>query len=283
MTSDPISDSRNNFTLDADELTSFTNKLADKSGGVIKKYYRQLDKIETKGDSSPVTIADKEVELALRDMIKEQYPNHEIEGEEFGLENENKSDYRWVIDPIDGTLAFIAGRPTFGTLISLLYKKKSILGVIDQPINNERWVGLSGSGATFNKFNGTNNNNESKSKSAISTSNCEDLKDAIICTTGPNYFTEEKLKIFNKISVCAKYTIYGGDCYNYGLLALGQVDAVIESGLKPHDFFAFIPIIKEAGGVVTDWQGSELSHDSCGDIVVSCNEKIHAQILQNTK
>jgi inositol-phosphate phosphatase/L-galactose 1-phosphate phosphatase/histidinol-phosphatase len=248
------------------ELIDFANNLVDKSGDSIRKHFRNINNFISKGDLSPVTIADQEAEQILRALIKEKFPEHGIQGEEFGIENAD-SEYRWIIDPIDGTTSFMIGRPTFGTLIALIHNGKTILGVIDQPIASERWLAYNGLGATLNN-------------KKINTRACAKIKDAVLCTTGPNYFTPEKLKLFNQASEKSRFTIYGGDCYSYGLLAAGHVDLVIESGLKQHDFFPLKTIIEEAGGVITDWHGKELDMQSDGDIVVAGDERVHSEALE---
>lgn len=249
-----------------EELTKFANKLADSSGSVIRKYYRNFGSIDAKGDASPVTIADREAEQAIRQLIKQQYPEHGIQGEEFGVENENVK-LRWVIDPIDGTTSFMIGRPTFGTLIALTFEGKPIIGIIDQPINGERWVGVKGEVTTFNG-------------KEISVRGCDFLSEAIIATTGPNYFNQEKLVRFNNIAGKARYTVYGGDCYSYALLAMGMVDAVVESGLKPHDFMALKVVVEGAGGVSSDWNGRELDINSNGDVIFAGDMRVRAEILK---
>jgi inositol-phosphate phosphatase/L-galactose 1-phosphate phosphatase/histidinol-phosphatase len=250
-----------------EELTSFANKLVDKSADIIHKYFRNIDNnIIAKADLSPVTIADQETEQALRKLIREKFPKHGIQGEEFGIENEN-AEYRWIIDPIDGTTSFMIGRPTFGTLIGLMHNNETILGVINQPISGERWMAYKGHGATLNN-------------KKISVRPCAKLADATLCTTGPNYFTPEKLVLFNEISAKSRYTVYGGDCYMYGLLASGHTDLIIESGLKQHDFFPIKTIIEEAGGIITDWQGNQLDMQSKGDIVVAGDKHVHAEAIK---
>ncbi len=252
------------------ELTQFAHKLADKSGEVIRKYYRNFGSIEAKGDLSPVTIADQEAEKAIRFLIKQHYCDHGIQGEEFGLENEN-SKLRWVIDPIDGTSSFMIGRPIFGTLIALSYEGRPIIGLIDQPITGERWIGYEKENQTKQSFlNGK----------SINTRSCEKLANAVIATSGPNYFSKDKLSKFNEIAGKALYKIYGGDCYNYALLAMGTVDVVVESGLKPHDFMALSAVVEGAGGMATDWQGKPLDINSNGDVLCSGDKKVHEEVLK---
>lgn len=251
------------------ELTKFANLLADASGEVIRKYYRNFGSLMLKEDLSPVTVADTSAELAIRQLIEKTYPEHNIKGEEYNNIENKESKYHWIIDPIDGTTSFMIGRPIFGTLIALAYEDKSIIGIIDQPITGDRWV------AAENKtlLNGKE----------IKVRNCKALANAVIATSGPQYFSKEKLLKFNNISSKAISTIYGGDCYNYGLLAAGMLDAVIESGLKPHDFMALIPVVECAGGVATDWQGKALNMNSNGDVVFCGDKKLHAEIIEMLK
>ena len=252
------------------EIINFANHLADLSGEVIRKYFRQdLGEIK-KDDHSPVTLADKETETVIRSAITQKFPDHGVVGEEFGSINPN-AQYQWVIDPIDGTVSFVMGQPIFGTLISLCFEGKPILGIIDQPINGERWLGYFGCQATLNG-------------KKIKTRNCTDLSEAILCTTSPFFFQGKDLEMLGKISAQTKYQshggiIYGGDCYLFGLLAMGQIDIVIERGLKNFDFMALVSIVKSAGGVITDWAGKELDINSDGTILACGDKNLHQKIL----
>lgn len=222
------------------------HQMADASQQIAQTYYRQELSVTHKQDASPVTIADREIEHRLRQMIQENHASHGIIGEELGTQQAD-AEYVWVLDPIDGTSSFIAGRPIFGTLIALLHRQKPVLGLINQPITKERWIGYQGGKATLND-------------TPITVSNCTELQQAHIATTGPDYFSDEHLAIFQKINKQSIHTpLYGGDCYNYGLFARGSLDLVIESGLKPYDCAALIPIIEAAGGLVRDWHGQPLN------------------------
>lgn len=245
---------------------SFAEELADISGTIIQQYFRTPFQSDTKSDLSPVTIADREAEAAIRTMISNHYPEHSIIGEEYGI-TRTDSPYSWVIDPIDGTKSFLIGRPIFGTLIALNYYDTPVLGIIDQPINHERWVAVKGHGTMFN---GT----------PVSTRTCDALNDAILCTTARELFNEEDGAAFDKVAQAAKYPIYGGDCYNYALLAMGLIDLVVESGLNPHDFCALATVITEAGGLCTDWNGKEINYHSDGRILASGSRELHEQALQ---
>ena len=253
------------------EIINFANHLADLSGEVIKKYFRQNFEEVKKDNQTPVTKADFEAEIVMRDAIAKKFPEHGIIGEEFASINK-ASKYQWVLDPIDGTVSFVIGRPIFGTLIALAYEDKPVLGIINQPITQERWVGQVGGEATFNH-------------KKIYTRNCLDLAEAVMCSTSPFFFQGKNLDILNKISAKTKHQsqggiIYGGDCYLFGLLALGQIDIIIERGLKNFDFMALVPIVKAAGGVITDWSGEELNLNSTGEILACGDRILHQNILE---
>ncbi len=272
------------------KIINFANHLADISGEVIKKYFRQDFGEIKKADQTPVTLADQEAEALIRAAIQKEFPNHGIIGEEFGNINPDAG-YQWVLDPIDGTISFMIGRPIFGTLIALCFEGKPILGIINQPINGERWIGslcvgasscqsnLSGRAMGVSKDLATFNNKK------IQTRECANLSEAILCSTSPFYFQGKDLEMLNKISSKTKYQseggiIYGGDSYLFGLLAMGQIDVIIEKGLNTFDFMALAPIVKAAGGIITDWRGGELNLNSDGTIL-ACGDKIlHQKILE---
>lgn len=257
-----------------DEIIEFSNHLADLSAATIKKYFRKGCDEKNKSNNSPVTLADKETEEVIRNAIRKKFPTHGIIGEEFENQDHGE-DYKWVIDPIDGTTSFIIGKPIFGTLIALTYKGEPLLGIINQPITGERWIGIAGEKTTLNG-------------EIIKTRDCQNISEAILCTTSPAFFKGKNSKIFNAISSKTKYqkydgVFYGGDCYIYGLLALGLVDIIIENGLSNYDFMALIPIIKSAGGIITDWNGEELDLKSEGKILACGNETLHSKIIELIK
>lgn len=233
-----------NFNVSTD-LIALAHRLADASGEVIRKYFRSDFHIEGKADHSPVTIADREAEEAIRAILKQERPGDGIHGEEFGSEA-GSTGYLWILDPVDGTKAFATGRPLFGTLIGLAYEGTAVLGVLDQPINKERWIGVKGQGTTFNG-------------KPCRTRKCPDIKNANIAMTGPDMFDmEEYLRLYAYVKEETSFTLYGGDCYSYGTLASGWLDGVCEGYMKLHDYAALIPIVEEAGGIITDWQGRPL-------------------------
>jgi len=248
------------------EFLNFANLLADQSAEIIMRYFRQRYSIENKKDDSPVTIADKKSEETIRDLINKKYPTHGIIGEEYETVNE-KSEFTWVIDPIDGTRSFIAGHKDFGTLIALLKNNKPILGIINCPAHKERWIGVQNQQTTLNN-------------SFVSTSNIQDIEKSYVFTSGL-YFEDEKFrKDFKSIIDKTKYYRFGGDCYMYGMLASGLIDIVIEDTLKIHDYMALIPVIEGAGGVVSDKFGKSISLNSDGSLVACCSQKIHEQIIK---
>ncbi len=229
--------------------------LADAAGAVIRPYYRADFGLESKGDATPVTLADRAAEAAIRTILESERPDDGIIGEEYGSVREGAA-RQWVIDPIDGTTSFVAGRPIFGTLIALMQDGWPVLGVIDQPILQERWIGATGHGAFFNG-------------KPVRSRLCSDLKDAILATTGPSHFTDHEGEHFMALAAKTAHRrlIWGGDCYNYALLASGHIDLVVEGGLKIHDFAALVPIVEGAGGMMCDWSGEPLSAASNGEVI----------------
>ena len=241
------------MTLDTD--LALAQRLAEAAGAAIRPFFRESFTHEAKADASPVTEADRAAEAAMRRILNAEAPRDGIIGEEFGAERPGAS-RQWVLDPIDGTTSFMAGRATFGTLIALLVDGWPVLGVIDQPVQRERWVGAVGEGAWFNGV-------------AIHTRTCPELAQATLATTGPNYFTPEEGDHFMALAKATahKRLIFGGDCYNYGLVAAGYVDLVCEAGLKLHDFAALVPVVEGAGGMMCDWTGDPLSASSEGHVL----------------
>ena len=257
------------MTTSPEQFIPFAEQLANISGEIIRRYFRQQVSLKEKADFSPVTIADEEAERNMRALIHNTFPTHGILGEEFGAQNVD-AEYVWVLDPIDGTQSFMIGRPIFGTLIGLAKNGVPILGIIDQPILGERWIGVKGFATNFNY-------------EPVRVRRCAALKKATLCTTSPYLFDGSDAKNFDRIRKAVQYTNYGGDCYSYGLLANGLVDVVVETGLKTHDFCALTPIIKGAGGIVTDWEGKEITIHSDGRLIVAGDERVHTEILKLLK
>lgn len=259
---------------DLNRFAEVANGLADAAGEIIRKYFRKSFDILDKEDLSPVTIADQAAEEAMVGIIQHNFPHHAIYGEENGWRcKENTADYVWVLDPIDGTKSFITGKPVFGTLIALCHKGKPVLGIVDQPILRERWIGLSGRRTTLNG-------------QEISTRRCGKLSQAYMYTTSPHLFNGEAEVAFTRVRDKVKVPLYGCDCYAYALLATGYVDLVIESGLKPYDLLSLVPVIKGAGGTISDWKGLDINWEASADsratvfnVVAAGDKQLHQQAL----
>lgn len=259
------------------------NRMADAAGEILRKAYRQPLTIDHKADASPVTQVDREVESALRALIEKHFPGHGIIGEEFGNVRES-SPYQWVLDPIDGTHAFIAGTPTFTTLIALAYEGVPVLGVIDQPITKERWVGVAGEKTVYRKSPHPNLLPEGEgalipSPPGRGQGEGKTLAQATLATTAMKYFTADEAAIFTKLQTQCANVIFGGDGYLYAKLASGEIDLVIEAGLKPYDFCALKPVVEGAGGVISDWNGKPVTIASGGSIIAAANKQLHAEAL----
>lgn len=248
---------------DLAEITAFANKLADTARGLGRAYFRATNGFERKSDKSPVTIADRAIEAALREEIAAAYPEHAIRGEEMGLTNPGAR--MWVIDPIDGTLSFITGTPSFGTLIAFVEHDVPMLGVIELPIPGERWVGAGGE----TRANGVR----------VRVSGCSELAEARISTSGIDYYRGDEWLRYDAVSRQAALRRFGGECSQWALLASGFLDVVCDGDMHPHDFLALMPVIEGAGGVITDWRGQALTPSYYGPVVGSASAKLHDQVL----
>ena len=237
------------------ELVTLANSLADAARPIAARYFRTPVTVDDKSDQSPVTIADREAETAMRELLARHVPGHGVFGEEHGAVRTD-AEYVWVLDPIDGTKAFITGLPIFGTLVALFHRGKPVLGIIDQPISGERWVGAMGQPTLFNG-------------KPAATRTCRELSEAVLATTGPQYFSDHDGEHFMALAAQTshKRMVFGGDCYNYALLASGHIDIVAEANLHLHDFAALVPIVEGAGGLMCDWTGEPLHAASGGDAI----------------
>ena len=239
--------------LDAD--IALANRLADAAREAIRPYFRTAMTATRKDDATPVTLADRAAEQAMRRILGAEAPRDAVHGEEFGAQA-GTSGRTWVLDPIDGTTGFLAGRPIFGTLIALVVEGWPVLGIIDQPILNERWIGATGQPTTLNG-------------KPARTRACRALADAAIATTGPHYFDDHDGGHFMALAAKTdhKRMVMGGDCYNYAMLASGHLDLVCEANLKLHDYAALVPVVEGAGGVMCDWNGDPLHAGSDGHVL----------------
>jgi len=258
---------------DTKEVQAFLDSatsIAEGTGSIALRYFRKSLDVDNKLEGAgfdPVTRADREVEASIRAEITRLYPDHGIIGEEEAAV-ETDSPYCWIIDPIDGTRAFISGVPAWGTLLGLKFDEECIAGVMHQPYLGETFFGGAGSAAL----------RRAGKEIELRTSETRELASAIAYCTHPAMFpTPENLERFKRVDGAIRMMRYGGDCYSYCLLAHGMIDLVVEGELQPYDIVPLIPIIEGAGGVVTNWQGE--SAMSGGLIVAAANPALHDQAL----
>ena len=237
----------------------------------IANWFRQNLKTTQKIDKSPVTIADQQTETALRDVIAATFPDDAIQGEEFGITGNGESPrFCWVIDPIDGTKAFISGKPIFGTLVGITDRGVPLAGMIDMPILEETYIGhVMNQNQPFCELNGQR----------VCPSDCTDLKAARIATTSPLALSASGLAGFNHLAAQAAVTNYGGDCHNYALLAAGHIDLVMEDSLATHDIMAVVAVMQAAGATVTDTAGRPILHGQSTSILAAATTSLHAAAL----
>lgn len=244
------------------ELKNFSKYLADESAKIILRYFRSKINIETKNDESPVTIADKHAEEVMRSLIEKEFPEHGILGEEFGVSNES-AEYQWILDPIDGTKSFITGTVTFGTLIALLKNGQPILGVINQPVLNEFLIG--------------DNDSAELNNVQVKVRECDKIENATLLTTDHlNIEKFQNAKAFENLMRRVKIYRQWGDCYGYYLVATGFADIMIDPIMSVWDTMALIPIIRGAGGEITDYQGNDPVK---GNSTVATAGAIHNQVI----
>jgi len=256
--------------MTAIDFAAFVDQLATASGEAILPFFRTSLGVEDKGSPvgfDPVTAADRAAEAAMRALIKRSFPEHGIVGEEYGNERAN-AEYVWVLDPIDGTKSFISGMPIWGSLIGLMRNGAPVFGMMHQPFVRERFTGDGGAA----HYRGPAGERE------LHVRPCADLADAMLFTTSPQLMNADDRAAFGRVEATVKLSRYGGDCYPYCMLAAGHVDLVIESGLKPHDIVALIPIIEGAGGVITTWEGE--SGAKGGRIVAAGDERVHEAAMK---
>jgi histidinol phosphatase-like enzyme (inositol monophosphatase family) len=248
-----------------DAHLAFAIELGDRSRQVMSRALAERPKFEIKPDSSYVTETDKGIERELRAMIAVAFPAHGILGEEFGALNAG-AEYVWVLDPIDGTAAFVAGLPVFGTLIALLHDGVPVVGIIDHLVTNDRWIGAAGRPTTRNGR-------------PVRTRSCPNLSQAMLSASNPDFFSAEERPLFERLRSRTQWRIYGGSCFSYGLLASGRTDIAIDSGLSIHDYAPYVPILAGAGGVITDWAGEPITIRSGRQILAAGDPERHAEAL----
>ena len=258
------------------DMIVFLAGLPSVSRPIISKWFRQNPKTEIKTDSSPVTIADRSVEIALRTAIEQRFPKDTITGEEFGPYDRGDSGkeiagpYRWIIDPIDGTKAFISGKPAFGTLVGLLHNNLPVAGLVDMPALDECYIGLNGFGAeNIAQLNGA----------SIAPSGKTQLANARLATTSPRSLSSTRRIDFDRLADEVAVTNYGGDCHNYALLAAGHIDLVMEDSLAAHEIMAVAALMLAAGAIVTDFSGQPIKDGRSTNILAAATSQLHQAAL----
>ena len=244
------------------------HRLAEAARAVIRPLFRSRVAIDEKSDLSPVTVADREAEAALRKLIAADFPEHGVVGEEYGSDRA-EADFVWVLDPVDGTKRFITANPLFGTLIALLQEGRPILGIIDMPMLAERWVGASGQATRRHTAQGVT---EARVRA------CPALSEATLMASSPHMFKEDFGR-FERVRKASKMPLYGGDCYNYGLLADGFTDLIVEATMGPYDFLPLVPVVTGAGGSITDWQGEALGLSSDGRVLAAGDKRVQEEAI----
>lgn len=239
------------------EFMRFAEELADASRALIRSRFRRNLEVEMKPDNTPVTSTDLEVEALIRSMIADRYPSHGVIGEEHPA-SAATAEFVWVIDPIDGTRSFIAGRPVFGTLIALTRDTLPVLGVVDIPITQERWVGAKGHATRLNG-------------EVARTRPCREPSQAILLATSPEYLDGDAAKPFSRVAAASRFTIYDAGTQGYGLVASGHADIMVAARYGIVDYLAAVPVIEGAGGVIRDWSGAPLTLHS-GDRFVALGD-----------
>lgn len=249
------------------EWIALAHRLADIARPIAKQYFRTPLDIISKADDSPVTIADRSIEAAMRAEIERTFPDHGILGEEYGSIRLNGPAV-WVLDPIDGTKAFISGMPLFGTLIACCVDGVPVLGIMDQPIQEERWVGAQGHPTTYNG-------------QPVQVSQKTALEQAVFYTTDADFFLDTPREAgYLAVKEAVALTRFSADCYAFALTASGSIDLVIETGLKPYDYCALVPVVIGAGGTMTDWAGQPLTIHSDGSVIAAAGMELRDAALQ---
>ncbi len=250
-------------------FVALADRLADAARAEVRPHYRKRHEVEDKADTSPVTAIDRASEAAMRRLIAAEMPAHGVVGEEYGRDRPD-AEFVWVLDPIDGTKRFITGFPTFGTLIALLQDGVPLLGVIEMPALEERWIGARGRPSIRRSAAGDEE---------VSTQARGALDGASLSASSPHMFDGEDAAAFERLRRSVKLPLYGGDCYSYGLLAEGLLDLVVEANMDPYDYLAQVAVVEGAGGVMTDWQGRPLGLESDGRTIAAGDPALHAAAL----
>lgn len=256
--------------INPSEINELLRDTALQAAKITTAFFRTNITVENKLNQGfdPVTEADKQAEMAIRSVINTYFPNHGISGEEFD-DKKSDSPFNWIIDPIDGTRAFISGLPVWGTLIALTYKDDPIAGLMSQPHIGENFIAIRGEGAIVERHD---------TQTRLKTSQISDLNDARLFTTSPRIFLSDTTSAaYDRLEADVKLARYGLDCYGYAMLAAGHGELVVEEGLKNVDIAAMIPLVEEAGGIVTSWSGKSAVHG--GQVIAAANQTIYDKAM----
>ena len=249
-----------------EDWIAFVGGLADAAGAILRKHFRTNVTAEAKEDGTPVTAADREAEKAMRAAIEGAWPEHGIRGEEFADRNAG-AETVWVLDPIDGTKSFLIGIPLFTTLIAVVHRGVPVLGVIDQAVTGERWIGVAGMPTRWNGV-------------AQRVRACESLDTAALHATGTDWCAPEDREAFERLRREVGTTRFSADAYAFGLLASGHLDLAVECELNPHDFCALVPVVEGAGGLITDWDGNALDPARPCRVLAAGDARLHERAMQ---
>ncbi|MEL6507149.1 MAG: inositol monophosphatase family protein [Pseudomonadota bacterium] len=270
------------FASELESCAALMPRLADAAGKEALSHFRKQAPVSNKAGIwfDPVTEADRASERVMRQMISQVFPRHAILGEEFGehpgegYDAQNPAPLRWILDPIDGTRAFVCGVPSWMTLIGLECEGEAVLGTIDQPFTRERWIASAGQTRYF--LRGT--------EQPCSVSTLTDISKARITTTDPRrtqgYFDSDQADAFRRLSETSRLARFSLDAYGYALLALGEIDVVLESGLARHDYSALRPVVEGAGGIITNWRGDPVGTDDRGEVLAAATPQLHAKVME---
>ncbi len=247
------------------ELLAFAHRLGDIAADLLRGFARGPISVDTKGDGSPVTQVDRAVETALREAIRAAHPSHGVIGEEFGAERSD-AEFVWIIDPLDGTKEFIQGLPLFGTLIALACRGEIVLGLSEQPLTRDRWLGADGHGTTWNG-------------NPVRVRPCASLAQAVVSTMGYDLFCAHRAGVLAPLRRACRTTVNGDTFFVFGLLAAGRIDAVVSDGFFLHDYAAEDAIVRNAGGSMTDWAGRRLTLTSDHSVLALGDTRLLPEIL----
>lgn len=248
------------------EFIQLANEMADAAAALVRPGYEHLDEYEGKSDGSPVTAIDRAVEMRLRELVAERFPQHGFIGEEFPPDRPG-AECTWIVDPIDGTRPFIAGLPTFAVLIALRVSGRFAIGIVDQPVLRERWLGVEGAGTTRNGR-------------PCRVAECPSLDLAVVQTSGPYAHARAVFPRMEPIHRAARTVVYEGEALGFGLLARGRTDLIVDGCLKLHDIAAPLVVMREAGALVTDWAGRPLGPEHDGSLLAAGDARVHEEALE---